>query len=457
MPESARPSRPPRLPATHAWYAVAVLTLANVSGFVDRQILALLVTPIQRDLGVTDTELGVLAGLGFAVFYSLLGLPIGRWVDGGGHRPRIVALGAAVWSLLTAATAGARSYAQLFLLRIGVGVGEATLSPAAVSIIADAFPSERRGLAMSTYMVGTFAGSGIAYALGAFVVGRLDRPGMLELPLLGSVFPWQAVFLLVGIPGVLVALLALTMREPRAEQAAPPSQDAASLSAVWRHVRAQGRTMASLSLGYACSASVNYGIAFWLATFLMRTHGWSVAEAGTLQGVLTFTVGPVGVLLGGRLSDAWTRRGRLDAPLQVGMLAALGMLVCAGSYPVVPSATVAAALLVPVNLFAAMPWGAANAAVAEAMPATLRGQGSALYQLVQNLVSGAVGPAAVAILTDRVFRDPAAVRWSLAAVAVVGMSVTLLLLGWGRTAYQRTVTAVRGAEGEPEGGTATAG
>jgi MFS family permease len=191
---------------------------------------------------------------------------------------------------------------------------------------------------------------------------------------------------------------------------------------------------------------VNYGIAFWLATFLMRTHGWSVEQAGTLQGVLTFTVGPVGVLLGGRLSDAWTRRGRLDAPLRVGMLAALGMLVCAGSYPVVPSATLAAALLVPVNLFAAMPWGAANAAVAEAMPAMLRGQGSALYQLVQNLVSGAVGPAAVALLTDRLFGDPGAVRWSLSVVAVVGMTATLLLLGWGRSAYQRTVTAVRVAE-----------
>jgi MFS family permease len=441
------PARPPRLSAFHAWYAVAVLTLANVSGFVDRQILALLVTPIQRDLKVTDTELGVLAGLGFAVFYSLLGVPIGRWVDGGGHRPRIVALGAAVWSLLTACTAGARSYAQLFLLRIGVGVGEATLSPAAVSIIADAFPSERRGIAMSTYMVGTFAGSGIGYALGAYVVGRLDTPGMLTVPLLGSIYPWQVVFLLVGLPGLLVALLALTMREPRMAATAPRPAGAASLGAVWQHVRTHGRTMASLSLGYACSASVNYGIAFWLATFLMRTHGWSVEQAGTLQGVLTFTVGPVGVLLGGRLSDAWTRRGRLDAPLRVGMLAALGMLVCAGSYPVVPSATVAATLLVPVNLFAAMPWGAANAAVAEAMPSTLRGQGSALYQLVQNLVSGAVGPAAVALLTDQLFGDPGAVRWSLAVVAVVGMTATLLLLGWGRSAYQRTVAAVRAAEG----------
>lgn len=446
MPTPPSPSAAARPSLTRAWYAVAVLTLANVSGFVDRQILALLVAPIQRDLHVTDTQLSLLAGLGFAVFYSLLGLPIGRWVDGGGHRPRIVALGAAVWSVLTACTAGARSYAQLFLLRVGVGVGEATLSPAAVSIIADEFPTERRGIAMSTYMVGVFAGSGIGYALGAYVVGRLDTPGMVTVPLLGSIHPWQTVFLLVGLPGLLVALLALTMREPRQGATAARGIEAASVAAVWRHVRHHGRTMTALCLGYACSSSVNYGIGFWLATFLMRTHGWSVQEAGTLQGVLTFTVGPVGVLLGGRLSDTWTRRGRVDAPLRVGMLAAAGMLVCAGAYPVVPSATVAAALLVPVNLFAAMPWGAANAAVAEAMPARLRGQGSAVYQLVQNLVSGAVGPTAVALLTDRVFGDPAAVRWSLATVAVVGMAVTLLLLGWGRSAFQRTVAEVRAGE-----------
>jgi MFS family permease len=424
---------------------VAVLTLANVSGFVDRQILSLLVEPIKRDLGASDTQVSLLMGLGFVVFYSVLGLPIGRWVDRG-IRPRIVAVGAAVWSVMTILTGVARGYGQLFAARIGVGVGEATLGPAAVSIIADQFPRRQLGVAMSTYMVGTFAGSGVAYALGAYVVGRVDAPGLIALPLVGAVYPWQTVFFWVGLPGLLIALLALTIREPRrSAPVAPvaPRADEVPFADVWHYMRRNARTIGALSLGFACSASVNYGIGAWLATFFIRTHGWTVEQAGTLQGVLTFTIGPLGVMLGGRLHDLWARRGRVDAPLRVGMLGALGLLLFAGLYPVVPSATVAAVLLVPVNVFAAMPWGAANAAVAEAMPPRLRGLGSAVYQLVVNLVSGALGPTAVALLTDRVFGDPLALRLSLVATTIVGLVLAMALLAWARPAFVRTVAGLR--------------
>ncbi|MFN8802276.1 MAG: MFS transporter [Gemmatimonas sp.] len=466
------PSTPPTSPATapaaaprltRAWYAVAVLTLANVSGFVDRQILSLLVEPIKRDLHVTDTQVSLLAGLGFVLFYSVLGLPIGRWVDRG-MRPRIVALGVAVWSLMTAATGLARTFGQLFVARVGVGVGEATLGPAAVSIIADQFPRRQLGTAMSTYMVGTFAGSGVAYALGAYVVGRVDAPGLITLPFVGAMHPWQTVFFWVGLPGLLIALLALTIREPRAEAAAQVAAHAAAgrpassaetrataepvatFGEVMRYVRANVRTVGAISFGFAASASVNYAIGFWLATFLIRTHGWTVQQAGTLQGVLTFTIGPIGVMLGGRLNDAWARQGHIDAPLRVGLLGALAMLLFAGLYPVVPSATLVAVLLVPVNVFAAMPWGAANAAIAEAMPPHMRGQGSAIYQLVVNLVSGALGPTAVALLTDRVFGDPQALRWSLAMATIAGMSLAAVLLAWGRPAFVKTVNQLRSAE-----------
>ena len=441
-----RPSGHARLvtPA-QAWYAVAILTIANVSGFVDRQILSLLVEPIKRDLQVTDTQVSLLMGLGFVVFYSLLGLPIGRWVDRG-HRPRIVALGATVWSVMTMLTGTASSYWHLFLARIGVGAGEATLGPAAVSIIADQFPQKRLGVAMSTYMMGTFLGSGVAYALGAYVVGRVDKPGIVMVPLVGAVYPWQLVFFFVGLPGLLVALLALTMREPRASSphAAQARTTAQSpFAEVIAYLRANARTVGALSLGFACSASVNYGVGAWLATFLIRTHAWTVQEAGTLQGVLTFTIGPLGVMLGGRLTDRWSRRGHIDASLRVGILGALGMLLFAGLYPLVPTGTLAAALLIPVNIFAAMPWGAANAAIAEAMPPRMRGQGSAIYQLVVNLLSGVLGPTAVALLTDQVFRDPLALRYSLSLSAVVGMTLAIGLLAWGRPAFRTTVQRLR--------------
>lgn len=431
-----------RATPARAWYAVAVLTIANVSGFIDRQILSLLVRPMQRDLQISDTQISLLMGLGFVVFYSVLGVPIGRWVDRG-HRPRIVAIGVALWSLMTAATGAAASYTQLFLARIGIGVGEATLSPAAVSIIADRFPRHRLGTAMGTYMMGTFLGSGLAYVLGAFVVGRFAEPGTFDLPIVGTIFRWQAVFFFLGLPGLLVAVLALTMGEPRAAVPKTAAPSGASSGEFARYLRTHAATLAAVSLGFACSAAVNYGVGAWLATFLIRAHGWTEASAGTLQGVLTAVLGPIGVLGGGWLSDRWTQRGHVDAPLRVGIAGAVGMLVFAGLYPVVPSAALAAALLVPVNLFAALPWGAANTAIAEAMPERLRGQGSAVYWLVVNLLSGAVGPTAVALLTDHVFGGEAGVRWSLMTTTVVGMGAAILLLSAGRSAYVRTVQAAR--------------
>ncbi len=429
-----------RTAVTRAWYVVFVLTLANVSGFVDRQILTLLTIPIKRDLHVTDTQVSLLMGLGFVVIYSLLGLPIGRWVDRG-RRTLIVALGALAWSVMTAATGLANGFNQFFAARVGVGIGEATLGPAAVSMIADAFPRRRLGTAMSVYMMGTFFGSGVAYALGAWVIGGLDTPGLMHVPFFGDIHPWQRVFFIVGLPGILVALLAITMREP-ARQATPSGKtDRAKVpfSEMFAYVRAHSRTMTTIGVGYSMSVAVNYGVGAWLTPFFIRTHGWTVQQAGLLQGTMTMTFGVVGSLLGGWLTDRWTRRGLTDAPIVVGMVGAAGMLVSAGLFPIVSSATVAAFLVVPLNIFAAMPWGAANTAVAEVMPARMRGQGSALYQLVLNLTGGALGPTAVALLTDRVFGDDKALRYSLSICAVIGMTLTIAILGAGRSAYRKTI------------------
>jgi MFS family permease len=340
---------------------------------------------------------------------------------------------------MTAVTGMTRSYGQLMLARVGVGVGEATLSPAAVSIIADAFPRRRLGSAMSVYMLGTFFGSGLSYALGAWIVAQSTATGVAHLPLVGDVRPWQTVFFIIGLPGILVALLALTMPEPdrtagtRATVQIPVSQ-------VIAYLRRNARTMTALCVGFTCSASVNWGLGLWLQAFFVRTHGWTLAQAGALQGGLTIGLGPVGTLLGGWLVDRYTQRGMVDAPLRVGMLGAAGMFVFAGLYPVVSSPTLAAALLVPVNIFAALPWGAANVAIAEAMPSRMRGQGGAIFQLIVGL-SGGIGPTAVALMTDRVFHDDAALRWSLSLSAVIGMSLTMALLAWGLPAYRATVAA----------------
>jgi MFS family permease len=420
--------------APGAWFALAVLTLANVSGFVDRQVLSLLVEPIRRDLGLTDTQVSLLMGLGFVVVSSTLALPLGRVADTRSRRA-LLAAGAAVWGVATTLTGAARSYAQLLVARMTVGAGEAALQPGAISLLADLFPPAQLGRAMAVYTLGTFLGSGVAYVLGAWGIA-FAAEHLTTWPVLGAVRPWQSVYLLVGLLGLVVVPLLLLVREPpRRTAGAVPVRDVAA------YLRRHARAVVPLTLGFACSAAVNYGIAGWLATFFVRTHGWSASRAGVLQGTLTMTVGVVGALGGGWLSDALRRRGRADGPLLVGVIGAAGMLLCAGSYPLVGSATLAAALLVPVNLFAALPWGPASAAMAEIMPDRMRGQGAALMLLVVNLVSGTLGPTAVALATDRLFGGPAGLRWALALTTVVGMSLAAALLSLARAPFRRTVEA----------------
>ena len=421
----------------HAWYAVLILTLANVSGFVDRQILSYLVVPMKRDLGVTDTQISLLMGFGFVVFYSVLGIPIGRLVDRGSRRI-VTAVGVALWSVMTTLTGLTRTFPQLMATRIGVGVGEATLAPASISIIADAFPRRLLGVAMSVYMTGTFFGSGIGYVLGASVVHTVDAMGTITLPIVGTMHAWQTVFFMVGLPGFVIALLCLTMREPVRQD---PSAANLPFAEVVRYMRAHSRAIGAVTLGFSASAAVNFGIGAWMGSFFMRTHGWSDVQAGTWQGLNTIFLGPVGTLLGGKMVDVWTNRGITDAPIRVGIIAAIGMILSAGVFPVVSSANVAAALIIPVNIFAAMPWGAANVAIAEMMPPRMRGQGAAIFYLVVNLMAGILGPTAVALLTDYVFRNDGALRWSLAITTTVGMIVTIALLLWGRSAYRATVAS----------------
>lgn len=418
----------------YAWYVVGVLTLANVSGFIDRQILSLLAVPMRRDLDLTLTEFSYL-DVAFALFFTVMGLPIARLADSWSRR-NIIAVGIALWSIMTALCGLAGTFRRLLVARVGVGVGEAALSPPVTSILADYFPRERLNTALSVYSMGVFIGSGFAYFIGGLIVGIAASREMWQWPLVGDIRPWQTVFIIIGLPGLLIALLVLTVREP---ERGDHSRGTFPLATTLAYVRANARTFACHSLGFALSASVNYGIARWLATFLIETHGMTAQRAGMLQGTLTMTVGTLGVLAGGRLADALVRRGHTDAALRVGIVGALGMLVSATAYALTPSTAAVIAWLVVVNFFAAFPWGAASAAAAEIVPAAMRAQGAALYFFVLSLVATALGPWSVAAVTDYVFRDDAALRYGLAIVNVVGMLGAIGLFVLGMPAYRRTL------------------
>lgn len=431
------PSRPP-VPRL-AWYAIAVLTLANISSFVDRQILTLLVGPIRRDLGISDTGMSLLLGLSFALFYSVLGFPIARLADRA-SRKRIIAVGVALWSVMTAFGGVARGYWELFLSRIGVGVGEATLNPPAHSLIADSVPRERLGTALGVYSMGIYLGVAFAQLIGGYVVGLVGGATLWQVPLVGAVRPWQVVFFVVGLPGLVIALLTLTIQEPARRSTALPLP----IRDVIGYLSANRRTVALHHFGLALIALVNYGFGGWLPTFFVRTYGWQVSDAGYLLGVANLTFGIAGVALAGRIADALQARGMADAKLRVVVGATLGLLLCDVAAPLMPTGLLAAAWIFPLSFFASAPFGVGAAAVQELVPDQMRAQASALYLFVMNLVGLAAGPSAVALATDYLFGQDAAVRYSLVLVAATALVPAVVLLVAGFRPYRETVARLRG-------------
>ncbi len=425
---------PGRTPSTpYAWYVVAVLTLANISANVDQYILSLLVGPIKRDLGVSDAQVGLLLGLAFSLFYAVLGLPIARLADRTNRR-NLIAGGIALWSVFTSLCSVARTYGTLLLSRVGVGIGEATLGAPSVSLLADYFPRERRGRALSIFSFGIYLGAGSAYFVGALIVGVVSATGTYTVPVFGTIRPWQSVFLAVGLPGLVIAALMVTVREPFRRALAHQLP----LSALVAYIKANRRTYVAHSFGFAASGLVNSALALWLATFFIRTYGWTAPQAGKAQGLLTMSIGTTGVLCGGWVADWYVKRGQIDGPLRVGVIGAAGMLVSASLMPLMPTASLAIVWLAVVNFFAAFPWGAAPAAAAEMVPSPLRAQGVALFYFVKAILSQTIGPFVVGVLNDHVF-GAGGIRYSLVVVNVVAMTIALAFLGSGLGAYRRTV------------------
>jgi len=426
----------------YAWYVVAVLLLLNVSSFIDRQVMALMVTPIKADLGLTDTQMGFLLGPAFAGTFAFSAFLVGRLVDRT-NRVAIIAWGVAAWSVMCTASGVANTYGQLFAARFGVGIGEASLSPSASSLIADYFPPEKLATAMSVFTSGVFIGSGLAYFIGGTVIEAVSGLEPWRLPVFGEIRPWQKVFIVVGLPGFLLALLALTIREPRRERAAgAPRFTPFTTAQVIAWFRRYWVAYSTFGLAAALYASVNFGTAFWFPAFFERSHGWSPGKVGLLMGGATAIFGVIGVLAGGRLADALKARGRRDGNLLVMLVSAIISALVALPLFTTRSEAILLGSLVITNIVAAAPFGAAAAAMQEMSPAAMRGQAAALLVFLLNFVGLGLGPPAVAMVTDNVFGDPAKVGFSLLVVTLVGRSLAALSVAGGLAAYKRAVSEV---------------
>jgi MFS family permease len=431
----------PYPPLRYAWYVVAVLTFVYVFSFIDRQILNLLVRPIRRDLGISDTQMSLLMGLGFAVFYTFCGIPLGWLVDRKSRRS-IIAVGFVFWSIMTAGCGLARNFLDMLLLRMGVGVGEATLSPAAYSLISDYFPKERRATAISVYSMGIYIGSGLAFLLGGLVVSLAETKGMWNLPIVGETRPWQVIFFIVGLPGVFLAALMYTVREPvrrglKMMKAADGTSQPARIpfAETWRYILANGKTFLCHTIGFALLSFSSYGASAWIPTMFQRNHGWAASKAGIVYGLVVGIFATLGVVTGGWWADRMAARGKRDATMRVGFWVAVLWFPTGILYPLMPSAELAVLLLIPSAFLASAPFGVAPAAIQQIMPNEMRGQASAVYLFVINLIGLGIGPTAVAMTTDYVFHDDNAVNYSLMIVCTIAHVLAGVLLWIGRKPF----------------------
>jgi MFS family permease len=423
--------------ARRAWYAVAVLAIAYIFSFIDRQILSLLVAPIRRDLHISDTQMSLLMGISFALFYCLFGFPIGRMADSRSRR-NIITAGVFTWSLFTAGCGLAATYLQMFVMRVGVGVGEAALSPPAYSLMADLFPPKRRALALSVYGMGMFIGAGLALVVGGIIVARTSGGGVITLPLIGiSIFPWQLTFFIVGLPGFFIAALVRTVREPVRKET--QSASATPVSAVVAYIKDHRATFAYYHVATAMLSFAYYGASAWIPSFLMRTYGWKAGRAGLVFGLVVTVFSSLGILCGGLFCQTLARRGYRDAHFRVGLTVALVILPIGVLYPLMPLPWLAVALLVPYAFLSTMIFGVAPAALQVVVANEMRAQVSAMYLFVVNIIGLGLGPTIIALLTDRVFHNDNMLRYSLVIAATGAYLVSALLWWLGLKPFRRTV------------------
>lgn len=420
----------------YAWYVVILLMVLYMFSFIDRTIIVLLIEPIKRDLQLSDTHISLLYGFAFAVFYTFLGIPIARLADQKNRRT-IIALGVAIWSVMTALCGLSKNFIQLFAARVGVGVGEAALSPAAYSMISDYFPEEKRAKAMSVYTMGLYLGAGLAVLLGGAVIGFLEQRPTTSLPLVGSLYSWQLAFLAVGLPGLLLSLLMFTVREPQRRGVVANQEQRESLREALGYFLGRWRFYLIFCCGMACLVMYSYSLTAWTPSFFMRTFEWDVATVSQNYGLVLLIFGPAGILTGGWIASRLADRGDTFVNVRMAIFAFGALILPATFMTLVDNAYLSLGIVAVVKFLNGLPLGVAMAALHEVTPNRLRAQAAAIYLFLINIFGLGLGPLLVALLTDFVFRDEADLRYSIAIVGAGACIAGLLLVSCSLVEFKR--------------------
>ena len=427
-------------PRLFPWGAVTILTALNVLSYADRQLLSLLAVPIQKSLEIDDVALGLLQGLAFSIVFTLSSIPVG-WAVDHFNRARIIHAGVTIWSAATVACGLSSSFWQLFAARIGVGAGEAALAPSAYAILSETTPKGKLASAMGIYAIGASIGIALSLAAGGLIVAALATAD-LDFPVIGKIEPWQAVFLMLGAPGVLLAFTAYLL--PRGSIRAPKANEAAGTDggSLLAFVKQHKRAFFAQQIGFAMLGLSGYAIAGWAPAHLQRNFDWSPALIGPSLGVAIGLSGMVGTLVVGWLADRSFSRGRRDAYFTTAVITtAIGVPLIIAAF-LATNGWTCVILLGAGYLFLCSFGGICSAALQLMSPGHLRGRTSALYVFTLNILGLGLGPLIVGALTEHVFGDRMLVGYSVAVTVAVAGSISIACLMGGRRAYRETISAV---------------
>ncbi len=400
---------------TAAIYCLVLLFAAYILSFIDRQILSLLVGPIREEFGITDFQYSLLQGAAFALLYSVAGLPLGRLADRY-SRKLIVSGSVFFWSLMTMSCGVTSNFSQLFAARMGVGAGEAGLSPPAYSLILDSFRPRLVGFAMSFYKLGVYIGGGLALVVGGFLFDYFTDLGGIHLPLIGQVKPWQMTLISVGAPGLILSLLLLTITEPTRKDLVGDTTEIAQLplSTVFRFIWVRRRVYLTLFVGSAMLAMAGYGSAAWYPEFLFRNYGMSKSEAGFSFGMILLTAGSAGVMFGAWMSGMLSKRGYDDANVRTILITSLVALPLTILAPLVGDAQLTLFILWPGVVMSSSYLGVMAVSIVVITPNQMRGQITAIYIFVTNILGMAIGTSVLAAFTDFLYQDDMMLHYSIA-------------------------------------------
>lgn len=407
------------------WLVVILLMSAMVFSLVDRFVLSLLLEPIKADLNITDSQLGLLSGIAFGLFYAFMGLPLG-WLADRWSRKGTILVGLGTWSVATAFCGLAGNYIQLLTARIAVGAGEAGLAPASYSIVYDRFPRHMLSRAMSLFQVGAVLGSGLALFLAGAIYTFFKNGGGLAFPLIGDLQPWQQTFIIFSLPGLpFMAMLAFIQEPKRIPSKTPGKEFNQSLLAV---LKDDIFLYSTLFLGMSGVVLATYALLSWVPSILIREFSWSPGTVGATYGAIVSIVSSIGLLTGGALADFLVRREVKFAHIAIAFGSAAVALPCFLLLSLPLNATAILMLVAAAHLALSLPIGVVPAFIQTVTIANARGRVSAVYVLTVNIIGLGIGPTAIGAISQSLSYEAAGLRHGVVLVSSLFLVISIISL-----------------------------